>query len=53
MIQWLAANWQAILLGMLAIDTVLVRLFPNVGFFQSAEKDLEEVAAAAGVKPAV
>lgn len=44
MIQWLGANWQPVLIGLIALDTVLVRIFPNVGFLAVAEKDLNELA---------
>jgi hypothetical protein len=28
---WLSANWQPLLLAILAIDSALIPLFPNVG----------------------
>lgn len=48
MFQWLMQNWAQLLVGFLAIETVIARLFPNVGFLQTAEKDLQAVIQATG-----
>jgi len=32
---WLAANWQQLLLAILAIDAALIPLFPKAGFLVS------------------
>lgn len=48
--QWLSAHWQDIIIGLLALETVLARIFPNVGFFQTAVKDTQAIANATGVK---
>lgn len=50
MVQWLSTNWQPILVGLLALETALSRIFPNVGFLQTAQKDTQAVATATGVK---
>lgn len=47
--QWLSARWVQVLVCLVAIETALARLFPDVGYLQTAEKDLEAVEAAAGV----
>lgn len=41
---WLLANWQALLLAVLAIDSALIPLFPNAGILGSIKNALSGVA---------
>lgn len=40
---WLAANWQTLAITLLAIDTALIRLFPNAGVLKTIQTDLGEI----------
>lgn len=37
---WIQANWQALVLAVLAIDAALIPLFPNAGFLVSIKNFL-------------
>lgn len=47
MLVWLQANWQALLLAVLAIDSALIPLFPNEGIFVK----IKSVLSSFGPKP--
>jgi hypothetical protein len=41
--QWLVANWQSVLLAVLAIDAALIPLFPKAGFLIAIKNFLSGV----------
>ena len=47
MLAWVQANWQAVLLAVLAIDSALIPLFPSEGFLVTIKNLLSSV----GPKP--
>ena len=40
---WLAANWQSLVVAILAIDAALIPLFPSAGFLVSIKNFLSGV----------
>lgn len=42
-IQWVLANWQPVLLAVLAIDSALIPLFPNAGILGKLKDALSSV----------
>lgn len=40
---WLAANWMAVVVAVLAIDAALIPLFPNAGFLVTIKNFLAGV----------
>lgn len=44
MLAWLSANWQPLLLCILAIDSALIPLFPNAGILGTIKTFLAGVA---------
>ena len=46
-VSWLLANWQPLVLAILAIDAALIPLFPNAGLLKSIQSALS----ALGAKP--
>lgn len=42
--QWLAANWMAVVVAILAIDSALIPLFPSVGVLVAIKNFLSGVA---------
>ena len=40
---WLAANWQALAIAVLAIDAALIPLFPNAGILKTIQSFLSSV----------
>ncbi len=42
--QWFIANWQALVVAILAIDSALIPLFPQVGIFGKIKEVLSGVA---------
>lgn len=43
-VQWVVANWQQVLLAVLAIDAALIPLFPNAGILGKIKEVLTQVA---------
>lgn len=43
-ISWLAANWQSIVVAILAIDAALIPIFPKVGILASIKTALTPLA---------
>lgn len=41
-ISWLGANWQTLLLSLLAIDAALIPLFPNAGILKTIQTYLTD-----------
>lgn len=41
---WFAAHWQDLAIALLAIDTALIRLFPNAGVLKTVQTDLTMIA---------
>lgn len=47
---WLAANWKAVLLVVLAVDSALIPLFPQVGIFGAIKNLLSGLTASGAPK---
>lgn len=41
---WLAANWQSLVVAILAVDAALIPIFPNVGILGKIKEWLTPVA---------
>ena len=44
MIAWIVANWQQVVLAVLAVDSALIPLFPKAGILGSIKAALSKVA---------
>lgn len=53
MLAWLSANWQQVILWLVAVDSVLMSIFPQVGIFAVIKNFLSGLVPAAPAAPAV
>lgn len=44
MLAWISANWQNVLLALLAIDSALIPIFPSAGILGSIKNALSGIA---------
>lgn len=44
MLAWISANWQSVVLALLAIDAALIPIFPKVGFLGTLKNLLSAAA---------